>query len=246
MPPATLKTPASRGKGLGLLLGRGLSFYPKSKIMNIQNYLGSSFDEIGPMSRRDRVGDMITTRMAVFTRFGELEVTNRGRAQIFMPLWSKAGQDVARNFLMRSLEEVMEAADSLDPDHVKEELIDSLFYLISIWVMDPGLNPTEDLPDFLTSVFNEIPSVSWGQGAKVTYHFSEEFLWAMSRFLETLRNRTWQRSVQQPYFNGLDSFKILIWTWMREYLPLFDSEDQFFAFCKAKHQVLIFRLDTNY
>lgn len=218
--------------------------------MNIQNFMPSSVESITDgRPLHEHLDDLVATRTAVFQQFGRLEVANGGRRDVFQPLWSKAGQDTARNFLMRSIEEILEAIEAREPEHMMEELVDSFFYLYSIRILDPSYESISSKADELEDML-----VSW-ERARPPYPVTPTFemfelpavlLGAMSQFLATLRNRTWQNQVQQPYFTGQEELNALIETWIHCYLPYFGSVQEFLIYCRAKHHVLIFRLETHY
>lgn len=228
--------------------------------MNIQSFIPTAharvYDEGRPLETL--VADLMRVRLSTFQRFGAIEVANGGRREVFQPLWSKAGQDTARNFLMRCIEELLEAAESSDPDHRLEELVDSFFYLISIRLMDPALSvvlePKDEVEQMLwdlmpgDDLFAEwAPAHSDAVTTRLGhYDLPANFLAATSAFLASLRNRTWQNQVQQPYFTGHHELRELVESWLANFLPAFGSVANFLVFCEAKHDVLIFRLDTHY
>lgn len=212
--------------------------------MNIMNYLDLA-KQADPEAIGPRVDELLQTRVAVFRGFGVIEVRNRSRYDVFVPLWTKPGQDLVRNFLMRCLEEILEAAESEDPDHLLEELIDSFFYLISVTIMDPGMTTLGKLQAVLEGYLEE---VSWGRkaGEAVPFELGIKFTGPLSAFLATLRNRAWQVSVQQPYFTGRQDLFNLVDAWLQIYGPYFASLHEFLAYCSAKHSVLIYRLASSY
>lgn len=213
--------------------------------MNIQGFMVHSTKFVNDHTLPELVEELVNTRTAVFSQFGAIEVAHQGRSGIFLSLWSKPGQDVVRNFLMRSLEELWEAAESGEVDHRREELVDSFFYLLSIFILDPELSRFLHVSGTpLTALLEKAP---WGQETEpLGVILPQGICEALQRFLPTLRNRTWQHSVQQPYWTGHQELFWLLEQWLHHYAPYFSSVESFLAYCHAKHQVLIYRLATNY
>lgn len=213
--------------------------------MNVQNFIPKASTWVAQHTLDECLADLHTTRAHVFRGFGALEVSHQGRASIHLPLWSKSGQDVVRNFLMRSIEEILEAAESTERDHRLEELIDSFFYLWSLTILDPSAFREVIL---LESLREYVETSGWGAKATeaVPWELPRSFTTRLSDFLTTLRNRTWQETIQQPYFAGHGQLELLIATWFHLYAPHFKTVEEFLVLCRAKHQVLIFRLESHY
>lgn len=214
--------------------------------MNVQNFIPKSTEWVAEHSLQEAIRDLHTTRSHVFRGFGALEVSHQGRTAIHLPLWSKSGQDVVRNFLMRSIEEILESAESMDRDHRLEELIDSFFYLWSITILDPSAFREVVLLDLLLGYVYD--DALWGEKVDkaVPWELPRSLTTRLCDFLTTLRNRTWQETIQQPYFAGHAQLELLIGEWFRLYAPYFKSVEEFLVLCRAKHQVLIFRLESHY
>lgn len=186
---------------------------------------------------------MLERRKRIFRGFCQLEAT-QGFLAPPIALSSSKGQDSVRILTTRVLEEILESLDSSLPDHVLEELIDALNFLLAIPCLDDEA-PLDLLASKMSEVVWPYPKVRPGQdytGAPAL----EAYLIHLSALLESLRNRAWQKRSQSLYFDGwlpLINFVTYVWKAITEE---FDTWDHFCWFYLAKEAVLQFRLDTNY
>lgn len=206
---------------------------------------------------------MVTRRRKTLQGFMNLEA-QKGIAKYGMSISSSAGQDVARLFMFRTLEELVESYDSDETDHRLEELIDALNYLWSIALFDTSLIKTEDFGDVLYNICarfwnyqaDEVLFTDPGPGGRTPeqhalfrYTPQEIILHAtltLGMVTTTFRNRSWMNNAQDVYFTGRQSLIEAVKTITLMTLGQFESFDQFARFWIAKDNVLQFRLRTAY
>lgn len=182
-------------------------------------------------------------RTETFRGFAAVEEKN-GLLHPEMKVNSSGAQDVIRLFLMRGLEEAIEARDSIERDHFYEEMIDSFNFLSSIFIMDPEL-PLE--------AFSQALYRGWRDEEKdVSYFFDMNHHIVMTLvhagpLLEKLRNRSWQQNAQSTYFDGIPQL-IEFAQWVGgSFCVAFNHDwEQFIQYYLSKDNVLQFRLRSMY
>lgn len=208
--------------------------------MNIQDFMPTVIEN-GPY----RVSDLLDARKSSFLGFCEVE-KGQGGIDPVVDLSTPEGQRNARILFARTVEELTEARESKDQDHVLEELIDSLNFAASLIYLG-GLSDWAErkLHNKLDRAVEE-PKFSY----KSTTHISESLLgqgvYCFVDFLSTLRNRSWQNSVQHPYFMGEDELIDALYQFWIFIIQRFDGWAHFSDFFMAKDAVLKFRLETKY
>lgn len=188
-----------------------------------------------------RAWDMLLRRrQATMQGFAEKEL-RQGILVYPVSLNSKRGQDIIRLFLMRFIEEVLEAHESKQKDHRLEEHIDALNYLLMIPMLETvNWEPTPLVLDTLHS--------AWSEGLR-TLSPSEDLgalLLAVFPLLEKLRNRSWQSGAQDTYFAGYPEYYQLVRWYIAILTREFRSFSEFLWYFIRKDEVLKFRLRTNY
>lgn len=192
--------------------------------------------------------NLFQLRYETFSGFSKIE-QEKGFIQCGSSLSFPKGQEMARILLLRSMEELSEAADSTYPQHFYEELVDALNYAWSI----PLLNKKEIPPTFYHLVMASSNSVKREQEAvgRLIMTASPEtfigrYMMTAAPLLEKLRNRAWMNNSQSMYFEGWPELTVLTGAATYYVTSQFESWKQFVQYFVAKNNVLQFRLSTNY
>lgn len=157
-------------------------------------------------------------------------------------------QDYIRGVGFRTLEEVVESLESVVEAHVLEELIDAINYLFVFLIFDEGL-PRNQAIAFLASLLADLEIDEWTideHQDTITTDSVGTMTIAMMMWTDKLRNRSWMSNTQSPEFRGwTELFKMvedIAWIIM----TIFEDREQFVKYYWAKHQVLMFRLNSKY
>ena len=197
--------------------------------------------ENGPYTIRD----LFAARKTSFLGFCEVE-KDQGGIDLSVNISMPDGQRNARDLYARTVEELLEAFDSHEPAHMREELIDSLNFATGIIYLGGISESTEaHLISELESIFS-VDQVIYKGSSYLTKSDIGQGANSFSSFLEKLRNRTWQHSVQHPYFMGeKELVKSLVKFWL--FIAMhFQNYEEFSHYFMAKDAVLKFRLETKY
>lgn len=206
--------------------------------MNVLDVLDVARNEVPPLTRAG-VTALLSMRRASFAGFAAIEQRNRGIITPNLALSSAQGQEAARVLLLRVLEEMMKSHGSSDPHHTKEELIDALNYLWSLSCF-ADVPPTRAI----SAISAGLEDAGWGNPAST--RDLNILLGYMDPFLQKLRNRTWQRSPQSLYFDGIFELERLL-DYGTSFIAMgFPNYDVFATYFIAKDHVLQFRLRTGY
>lgn len=181
---------------------------------------------------------MFQWRRETYQGFAELEST-RGFLKPQVSLATSYGQEMLRSLLMRFFEELTEALEATDPDHILEELIDAVNYLWSMLILDPDNPPS---PKFIAAIYSD----PWVYHEPLTEFELGRMLQVAGTFLAKLRNRSWQNHSQSLYFDGGQALEDFVTYATLEIMGQFTCWDQFASFFWAKDQVLKFRLQSKY
>lgn len=185
---------------------------------------------------------LLGMRQKTMAGFAELEC-RQGIVRYPVSLASKPGQEMVRLFLMRSVEEVLEALDSVSEDHHLEELIDALNYMLIIPMLE-GPNR------FIVHHWLELCAEGWSLGRDQSDHGQKvdlhQYLQTAAPLLERLRNRAWQWTAQDTYFNGWAELRTFIRLGVANLTREFPDWETFRSFFIRKDAVLQFRLQSRY
>ena len=220
----------------------------------------------------EAITNLLTRRRAIYAGFAKIEEMNSNSQRVWVNLHGKQGQDYARALWARGIEEVLEATESRSRAHMLEELIDALNFVLSLVIMSPEIyrrlqNETNNQLGEMSLVermyywpntyraacfkgtmvdrksTDELPD-PW---PKITDMVFSRWLESFStKWLSTLRNRSWQHSVQSAYFDGTNELLDLAGFFLIFVLQYFKSWEEFACYYIAKEAVLTFRLETNY
>lgn len=207
--------------------------------MNIRDYWPTfpEVKEVGPA-----VNSMLNLRRDTYTGFARIE-SEKGFLKPHCSIHTSQGQEMVRLLCFRVLEEIAESIEASDPDHVKEEAVDAMNYLLAILVLDPEAFSPERYNVLLTEAVQDIRQ--WGQKlstedlGRITYNFG-------SKLGDFLRNRSWMNNTQDPYFSGFDVMETLITETAKLLIATSESFDEFYRYYVAKDSVLQFRLKSKY
>lgn len=214
--------------------------------MNVQNFL-PKYHEMNLSTYDAQI--LLALRGDAFYQFCNRERENGG-IDPFQSLSVPRGQENVRVLFARTVEELMEARDSQDPQHFLEELIDAINFGTAIIFLNHG---NSLLVTQLANDLNALFHVAESQEKKPLLPGDDEFdtrviriIAAFSPLLEKLRNRAWQNGAQHPYFMGTRQLREAICTLWTEVINCFGSLHGFKKMYLAKHDVLMFRLETKY
>lgn len=185
---------------------------------------------------------LLDLRAITYKGFASIEA-EKGLLKPVGSLNSAMGQEMARMLLFRILEEMGESHDSIDPDHIKEEAIDAVNYLLSLHAIDPDVVSRERLIPALMSAADDVDrgwhfSLSATDIGETTIDFS--------RIGDLLRNRAWMNNAQDTYFSGPYQLIRTIQVTMSKLIHTCADFDDFVRFYVTKNDVLMFRLRSNY
>lgn len=217
--------------------------------MNIQQFWPETDTLFEPTT--DQILDLIRRRLATYCGFASLEQT-KGVLRPTVNLNTSIGQEALRVLMFRVIEEATESYMATDPDHVKEEAIDAINYLWSIFVIDPGRYTLPEVASVLTLVFtqpavatrlSEPPVTSQTLSAQDIGDIS---IWLSGDVGDMLRNRAWMNNSQSIYFEGTKILELSILRVTRRLMKVFSGFDEFCRFYLAKDDVLQFRIRSHY
>lgn len=191
---------------------------------------------------------ILALRASTYRGFAKVEEIH-GIVHLNIRLDTAPGQDVLRTMVMRGLEEMLESADSVDPDHRLEELIDALNFFLNLGVMDQTIDREK--------LVNDLGAQYYGFGTADPH--SPSFVWTLdintailtiltsaAPMLARLRNRSWQNSPQSTFFDGWPETCRFLSTCCFQILLLFPSWESFVRYFLAKDRVLQFRIQSRY
>lgn len=157
------------------------------------------------------------------------------------------GQDMIRLLLFRTIEELVESYQATEHDHVREELIDALFFALEIAVLDDWKAITKDqLSESLFYAANRTFNLGDRSHDHPWAEDISDLIIEMGKFGDTLRNRSWMKQSQSTYFDGVGNLILLIMKVATFVMNRFSSFKEFWQFYVAKDNVLQFRIRSNY
>lgn len=207
--------------------------------MNIRDYIDNLPAEPF-LSTPELWGHLLDRRQSTYRGFTSIE-SQKGFLRPEASLNTSNGQEMVRILLFRVLEEIGESFDSVDPDHVKEEAVDAVNYLLAIPALDPrSLNRDRLIPVLMTAV----QTATWDR----PYDHKQigETVLLFSRIGDTLRNRAWMENAQDTYFSGALYLQDVIGLVMSQLMGVCSNFDEFCRIYIAKDEVLNFRLRSKY
>lgn len=192
---------------------------------------------------------LLTIRRRTYQDFAALE-SSRGFLTPQISLDSTKGQEMVRILLLRGIEELMEAVDSLTTEHYLEEHIDALNFFMVVSIIDPSIEVDDPA---LSHSFHRgwMESSAMMKREYLSRDHHRDFVWtillSMNGILQKLRNRPWQQNTQSTYFDGLGALSNFNRVLGLSMSMLFrGSWDDFVHYFLAKDNVLQFRLRTKY
>lgn len=214
--------------------------------MNVEETYKNDTPDWSPSS----IAELISLRKVAFDAFAARE-QKRGLITGITPLETSEGQDALRLYLMRFIEELYEAFDSHengDVDfHTKEELIDAINYLWSAAIQVKAIDNVEFMDSFSTTISSYSgPSVSLS--AKLSPWLIQTLTSLVClQILPKLRNRSHMVNTQDAYFAHYAQFgHVLGLITLEIMLSGFGNWTDFYRMFMAKHDVLMFRIETGY
>lgn len=212
--------------------------------MNIEDYWPSPAEvKAWTLERQEvRWGWLWELRSTTWKGFAEIEAKN-GIVKPKVSLNTSYGQEVTRVILFRILEEASESILAEDIKHKKEELIDALNYLMSVFLLDKDCPSGRVLAELFTMISED--RVKWGST------FTTEQLGTCTLLLtgilpDKFRNRAWMNQAQDFYFSGRDVLTSTLLESASLMLSAFDDHMDFMKYFVAKDRVLQFRLQSKY
>lgn len=185
--------------------------------------------------------ELLVRRQITAEGFTRIEEAKSGSLFIPTPLNTSKGQDMIRQLFWRCTEEMSESIDAVETDHVKEELIDAVNFLLIVPCLDEWTAISmEHLSEDLST------SIHFGnQDARFNQTTMQQAVISLARFGDNLRNRSWMHNVQDSYFEGSADLSNLIIRVINNLTVGFKWED-FWQYFVAKDNVLAFRLRSKY
>ena len=208
--------------------------------MNIHDYWPDQAEPFTPT--REIWGQFLDLRTATYRGFAELEQT-KGLLKPMCSLNTSEGQEMARILFYRTLEEMAESYLADDPDHIREEAVDAMNYLLSIHVLDPISIPREKVIDYMLSATASGDPWSCSLSRIVIGEAAVELGGQVGDFF---RNRSWMVNAQDTYFSGQGVLLRAMLTVARPLIHTCKDFDEFARMYLAKDSVLQFRLRSNY
>jgi len=214
--------------------------------MNIQQTFPKA-EEIPANSKKTWM-DLLLKRKEIYIGFAKVEARNGLPKRDWVSLSTKEGQDLARSLWARTFEEVLESCSSTDEDHIKEELIDAVNFLLSLWTLDLITHDDYWRSTKSLRLANLVDSASFsvGWGSPRIEDFNSWLYEQVGPWFESLRNRSWQHSIQSHYYDGFQQLSDMVMEFMKIIFRYFEDYEDFMKFYIAKERVLIFRLETAY
>ncbi len=183
-------------------------------------------------------------RGKIFHGFCEVEKHNGGLLYPGIALSSAKGQEALRILFFRVIEEYAESMDSSEKSHILEELADAMNYLLSIPFLDLKVVDVKRLAERIDMACWDLGTFE-GSSTSLSELGSISFMFGM-RVGDLLRNRTWTKNAQDVVFNGSAELMDILIEVLKLLIAPFHDFNELAWFLLAKHEVLKFRLRTNY
>ena len=196
-------------------------------------------EDVPPQSA-EAWSDLFERRRSTFFGFCALE-RERGFLDPPVSLALPKGQDAARLIMFRAIEEFVESGTASSREHLLEELIDSINYIMSLGLLDPDVTIIPDLVEAFATFAGWGIRVNQVQNADLA-----NFTYSLAAITDKFRNRAWMANAQDVYFAGTGELRDAMVDCMVIILVGFDSWGSFWRYFVAKDNVLQFRLRTNY
>lgn len=202
-----------------------------------------------PGFSREALAELMRLRQETFRGFAEIEA-EKGFVKPTVSISTTRGQDTIRLMAFRVIEEVAESIAAIEEAHCKEEAIDALNYLLSLFLLDKTSLKPERTLDMLEQCFNYWLFSYLAGGGEPKPLVAEDFqlfgTMLCGQVAEGLRNRSWMHNAQDTYFSQQKNFYSAMSTCVMRLLSVFESWDEFYCYYVGKDRVLQFRLKTNY
>lgn len=219
--------------------------------MKVDDVFGEVLEEGIPLYETfgtQEIIKLLELRKATFTGFAALE-KDQGFITPTVNFSTSKGQEMLRIMLFRVIEECVESFESVDPNHIKEEAIDAMNYLLSALMLDHTLFPAHRLADHMLLWSKEVyePSNLYRLNQPLTEHdISAISICIGGKLADTFRNRAWMNRAQTTLFEGYYAFVEAAKLIMGKLFTTFSSWEEFYTFFVAKDKVLQFRLKSRY
>jgi len=212
--------------------------------MKVDDYLEGIYV---PFLSIETVNELLVKRNLTFLAFASIE-NQKGFVKPTVSFSSSQGQEMLRIMLFRTLEEVVEASEAKANNHVLEELIDALNYLMSALMLDQEYFTIERMTELTYDILNNQRWITFVPEDIVVSDHSILYILhlIMGRMAETFRNRAWMNQTQQTFFHGYEEAGQVYQRILHTFLVHFDSWETFYKFFVAKDNVLQFRLNSKY
>lgn len=199
--------------------------------MNIEDFMGGLAPT--PALSTESLQELFRIREETFMGFMARE---HEKGIMFAPfdLRTSKGQDVARLFFWRCVEEYGESLTTGKREHRLEELIDAFNYASAAFI-GSRLAPL---------TLDELQPI-W-QSKDSSVDILGRITLKLSGVTETFRNRSWMENSQSSYFDGLAQYRTSLLFVMGYICSSFKDWDEFWRYFMAKDFVLQFRLKSNY
>jgi hypothetical protein len=214
-------------------------------MVNIQDYWPSVIDT-NLESTVARWTTILDNRREIGQAFTTIE-SERGFCQPQVSFATMKGQEILRIMFFRVLEEAAESYMSEDVDHIREEAIDAINYLLLIPLLDGTVISQQSVAEIMDMtarhVFMDVSSCDrplevWDLGVMTEL--------VCGHLADTFRNRPWMHNAQDLYFSGDEQLKRALIGVGGRLLRVFPDFATFWVYYHAKASVLRFRLETHY
>lgn len=183
-------------------------------------------------------------RNHTFSGFCEIERFNGGVIYPGIVLSSVKGQEALRMLFFRTLEEYSESLESTESEHILEELIDSMNYLLSIPFLDYQLMSENQVAYWMDRLCHDLGTFT---GERPTFENLGRMTYIFGmRVGDILRNRAWTQNAQDIVFSGATILEEALLDAARLIMRPFHDFPEFAWFLLAKDEVLKFRLRSRY
>lgn len=220
--------------------------------MNIHDFWPSE-DQVPPFTEQAALSLLHRRRKS---HLGFLHVeAQMGLLRPGMRLDTAPGQEAARIYVMRGIEEILEAWEAREEPHQKEEMIDAINYFWTLAIFDDHLwgEGRPVVSPFIIAAFSiAFPELREGENplprrdTLFKLEVLPKILNRLNSFLATLRNRGWQNAPQSSYFEGVEELGRFLTTITAFILSHFESWDEFWQYYVAKDEVLLWRIQSKY
>ncbi len=209
--------------------------------MNIRDYWPTQTDKFENTPATWKF--LLELRRSTYAGFAGLEKT-KGFLQPKASINSASGQEMVRILMFRTLEEISESYLAEDLDHIREEAVDAMNYLLAVHAIDPVNVPEDQLIETLMKAADR-PDNYWNV-KPWRERIGEITILVAGELGDVLRNRSWMNNAQDTYFSGQTVLHRVFYEVAEMLMITCVDFDQFVRYFIAKDEVLKFRLRSNY